>query len=198
VTANSLPAIPSVKALSDCWSQFVALGVHFLIFGHLRNTEALCATLFMAFSSAKLLRSSLDFGIERAASYSGTKADTPRSRRVVKLDETETVVLESKEDPYSESITGTPHWPSLRGFLQDHPRFCSYYECLFPAVSVQGYAVETVAVVSSFFCALSGISQGITGSGGTPRIVAYSVLDISKGAIRGLTGIVLVSCISLL
>jgi hypothetical protein len=152
----------------------------------------------MAFSSVKLLRSSLDFGVERAASYSGSKADTPRSRRVIKLDESETVVLELREDPYSELITGTPHWPSIRGFLQEHPRFCSYYECLFPAVSVQGYAVESVIVVSSFFCALSGISQGITGAGGPPRIVAYSLLDISKGAIRGLTGIVLVSCFSLL
>jgi hypothetical protein len=178
--------------------QFVAVGVHFLIFGHLRNTEAFCATLFMAFSSVKLLLSSLDFGKERAASCTGAKADTPRSRRVVKLDETETLVLELQESPYSETITGTPHWPSFREFLRDRPRFCSFYESIFPAISVHGYAVETVVVVSSFFCALSGISQGITGAGGPPRIVAYSMLDISKGAIRGLTGIVLVSCFSLL
>jgi hypothetical protein len=183
---------------SNARSQFVAVGVHFLIFGHLRNTEAFCAILFMAFSSAKLLRSALDFGKERAASRSGTKADTPRSRRVIKLDGTETIVLELRENPYSEPIACTPHWTSLHGFLHDHPRFCSFYEWLFPAISVQGYAVETVVAVSSFFCALSGISQGITGAGGPPRIIAYSLLDISKGAIRGLTGIVLVSCFSLL
>jgi hypothetical protein len=178
--------------------QFVAVGVHFLIFGHIRNTEAFCATLFMAFSSVKLLRSSLEFGNERAASRSGTKADTPRSRRVVKLDETETIVAESQEDADSELITGTPHWPSVRGFLHDHPRFRQYYECLFPAISVQGHAVETVVLVSSFCSALSGISQGITGSSGPPRILAYTVLDISKGAIRGLAGINLFSSVGLL
>ena len=154
--------------------------------------------MFMAFSFVKLLRSSFDFGKERAASLYGTKADTPRSRRVMKLDDTETLVLELKDRPYSESKTGTPHWPVVQSFLQDRPLFRSVYERLFPAISVQGCAVETILLVSSFFCALSGISQGMTGAGGPPRIIAYSVLDFSKGAIRGLTAMNLVSCLSLL
>ncbi len=186
-----------VTAYFSCL-QFVAVGVHFLIFGHLRNIETCCAMLFMAFSSVKLLQSSFDFGKERMARAIGTKADTPRSRQIIKFDETETLVLELQDGPFSETKTGTPHWHALHGFLQDHPRLRSCYECLFPAISVQGYAVETIVVVSSLFCALSGISQGTTGSGGPPRIVAYTVLDFSKGAIRGLTAINLVSSLSVL
>jgi hypothetical protein len=178
--------------------QFVAVGVHFLIFGHIRTAELFCAVLFMSFSFARIVQASLDFGKERDASVSCSLADTPRFHRRIKLDETETVVLELQESPSSEAITGTPHWPIVNGSLQNHPRFRSLYERLFPAISVRGYAVETVILLASFFCALSGISQGLTGAGGPPRIVAYSVLDVSKGAIRGLTGIVLVSCLSLL
>jgi hypothetical protein len=154
--------------------------------------------LFMAFSCVKLLQSSFDFGKERVASLYGTKADTPRLRRVIKFDDTETLVLELKDGPYSETKTGPPHWPVLQSFLQDRPLLRSVYERLFPAISVQGYAVETIIIMSSFFCALSGIAQGMTGAGGPPRIVAYSVLEFSKGAIRGLTAMNLVSCLSLL
>jgi hypothetical protein len=197
VTSSSLPASLFQITYNDR-PQFVAVGVHLLIFGHLRDTEAFCAMTFMAFSFVKLLRSSFDFGKERAASLYGTKADTPRSRRVMKLDDTETLVLELKDGPYSESKTGTPHWPVVQSFLQDRPLFRSVYERLFPAISVHGCAVETILLVSSFSCALSGISQGMTGAGGPPRIIAYSVLDFSKGAIRGLTAMNLVSCLSLL
>jgi hypothetical protein len=169
-----------------------------LIFGRMRTAEKFCAALFMAFSFARIVQASLDFGKERDASVAGKIADTPRLRRRIKLDETETVVLELQKSPDSEVITGTPHWPIVNASLQNHPRFRSWYESLFPAISVRGYTVETVILVFSFFCAASGVSQGLTGAGGPPRIVAYSVLDVSKGAIRGLTGIVLVSCLSLL
>jgi hypothetical protein len=192
------PMIPIYWPKYHSSPQFIAAGVHLLIFGEVRNTTAYCAVLFMSFSSVKIIQATLDFGKERHASSSGSTADTPRLQRKIKLDASETLVLEFQQSPYSETMMGTPHWPIVNSFLLEHPRFRSFYEVLFPAISVRGYAVETVVLVVTFCCALSGMSQGVTGAGGPPRIVAYSVLDISKGSIRGLTSIGLVSNLSLL
>jgi hypothetical protein len=152
----------------------------------------------MAFSFCRIVQYSFDFGKERDASASGRIADTPRLQRKICLDETETVVLELQASADSESMLGTPHWPSAAHFLHNHPRLRSWYETLFPAVSVAGYTVETVLLVLAFFVALSGISQGVTGAGGPPRVMAYSLLDLSKGATRGLIVSVFFACSSLL
>ena len=178
--------------------QFLAVGIHFLVFGHVRSIECCCAVLFMAFSFCRIVQFSFDFGKERHASAVGRTADTPRQQRKIHLDETETVVLELQDSPDSETLFGTPHWPSAAHFLQNHPRLRSWYETLFPAVSVAGYTVETILLVLSFFVALSGISQGVTGAGGPPRVIAYSLLDLSKGATRGLIVSVFFACSFLL
>jgi hypothetical protein len=178
--------------------QFISIGVHILIVGNIRKTESYCALLFMSFSFLKIIQSSIDFGKERCAAISGSICDTPRSQRKVQLDESETVVLGVRDSACSEAIIGTPHWSGVTGFLGDHPWFCSVYHSVFPALSVRGYAVESIIIVFAVFCAVSGISQGVTGAGGPPRIVAYSLLDISKGAIRGLAVVNLISCLSLL
>ena len=122
-------------------------------------------------------------------------ADTPRLMRRVKLDETETLVLELQATPSNGTIVGTPHWPLVSDFLQRHPRLCAVYERLFPAISMKGYSVETVLVVLSCFSVASGLAAGITGAGGPPTIVAYSIVDPSKGAIRGLVGLRVVTCV---
>jgi hypothetical protein len=152
----------------------------------------------MLFSLGKIIQFSIDFGKERAASIFGTVADTPRSKRKVHMDDTETVVLGIQETHYSEMVTGTPHWSIVRGCLQNNPRFCSWYETFLPAISVRGYAVESVVLAFSIVYALSGMAQGVTGAGGPPRIAAFTLLDISKGACRGLTGPLLISNLSLL
>jgi hypothetical protein len=154
--------------------------------------------MFMAFSFCKIIQFSFDFGKERAASSVGTLADTPRFKRKLRLDESETIVLEQQESPNSETFIGTPHWPVATEFLRDRPRLRFWYETLFPAISVSGYAVETVVVVLSFFSALAGAAQGLTGAGGPPRIAAFSFMDISKGASRGLTASVFYASLSLL
>ena len=166
----------------------------FLLFGYVRTIEASCAAFFMAFAFFKLLASILDFGKERNVALGRSSiACTPRLRRRVKLDETETLVLELQTTSYDETIVGTPHWPSVSNFLQGHPRLCAVYERLFPAISLQGYSVETVILVLACFSAPSGLAQGITGTGGPPIIVAYSLLDPTKGAILGLSGLVFVT-----
>ena len=149
----------------------------------------------MAFSFFKLILSSLDFGKERNVALGMSGADTPRLRRKVKLDETETLVLELQASAYEEIVVGTPHWPSVSDFLQGHPRLCAVYELLFPAISMQGHSVETVILVLSLFSVFSGIAQGISGAGGPPTIVAYSLVDPTKGAIRGLSGLRAVTCL---
>ena len=149
----------------------------------------------MAFAFFKLLASILDFGKERNVALGRSSiTDTPRLRRRVKLDETETLVLELQTTSYDETIVGTPHWPSVSNFLQGHPRLCAVYERLFPAISIQGYAVETVILVLACFSVPSGLAQGVTGSGGPPIIIAYSLVDPTKGAIRGFQGLLFVSC----
>jgi hypothetical protein len=178
--------------------QFLAVGVHFLIFGHVKSIEAFSAALFMSFSLIKIIQFSIDFGKERAASITGTIADTPRSKRKVQMDDTETVVLGVQESHYHEMMMGTPHWSVVHGYLQNNPRFCSWYEKFFPAVSVRGYAVESVVLAFSFFYALSGMAQGVTGSGGPLRIAAFTLMDISKGACRGMTWPALINSLLLL
>ena len=152
----------------------------------------------MSFSLIKIIQFSIDFGKERAALIFGTIADTPRSRRKVQMDDSETVVLGVQESHYSEMITGTPHWSIVHGYLQNNPRFCAWYERFLPAVSVRGYAVDSVVLAFSFFYALSGMAQGVTGSGGPLRIAAFTVLDISKGACRGMAWPILINSLSLL
>ena len=149
----------------------------------------------MSFAFFELLASSLDIGKERNVALGRSSADTPRLRRRVKLDETETLVFELQATPYDETIAGTPHWPLVSDFLQRHPRLCAVYERLFPAISMKGYSVETVLVVLSCFSVASGLAAGITGAGGPPTIVAYSIVDPSKGAIRGLVGLRVVTCV---
>ena len=149
----------------------------------------------MSFAFFKLIASSLDFGKERNVALGRSGADTPRLRRRVKLDETETLVFELQATPYEETIAGTPHWPSVSNFLQRHPLLCAVYERIFPAISMKGYSVETVLVVLSCFSVASGLAAGITGAGGPPTIVAYSIVDPSKGAIRGLVGLRVVTCV---
>ena len=154
--------------------------------------------MFMAFSFCKIIQFSIDFGKEQAAAAAGTLADTPRLKRKIRLDESETVVLEQQESPYSEAVIGTPHWSVASEFLRDRPRLRFWYETLFPAISVSGYTVETVLVVLAFFSAIAGTAQGLTGAGGPPRIAAFSFMDVSKGASRGLTASVFYTSLSLL
>jgi hypothetical protein len=175
--------------------QFVTIGVSLLVYGHIRTAETFCACLFMSFAFFKLLASALDFGKERSAAPGRSSADTPRLRRKVKLDETETLVFELQATPSDDTIVGTPHWPSVSDFLQRHPRLRAVYERLFPAISLKGYSVETVIVVLSCFSVASGLSAGITGASGPPTIIAYSTVDATKGAIRGLIGLRVVSCV---
>ena len=191
---NLLPPLVALLVAPHACLQFVDIGVSFLVDGYIRTVEASCASLFMAFAFFKLIASSLEFGKERNVALGRSSADTPRLRRRVKLDETETLVLELQATPYDETFVGTPHWPSVSDFLQGHPRLCAVYERLFPAISIQGYAVETVILVLACFSIPSGLAQGITGAGGPPIIIAYSLLDPTKGAIRGLSGLVFVTC----
>ena len=61
-----------------------------LIYGDARVTEAGCCMLFMALAAAKIIAATLDYGKEREVLLAGQKSD--RVRRIVKLDDTETVV----------------------------------------------------------------------------------------------------------
>jgi hypothetical protein len=168
--------------------QFASVGVGFLLHSDAKSLEAMCALLLMVFSAVKLIDSSVDFGKERIAALAGNStADTPRFRRKIKLDETETVVLELQETRYDANRAGTPHWPVIRDFVNENPRFQSLYERIFPPISIRGYAVETVLVALCFSCVGSGVAQSVA-SAGPPRIVAYNLLEVSKGAIRGLNG----------
>jgi hypothetical protein len=174
------------------------VGVSFLIFGHVQTVEWFSASLFMLFSFSKLIQSSLNFGKERNIALGRFSMDTPRLRRKLALDETETVVLQLQASPNEEIITGTPHWPAVSLFLQGRPRLCAVYERILPAISMEGYSVETVFVINAVFRALSGLSQGTTGSGGPPVIAAYAWFNPTKGAIRGLSGLSFVTCGSLM
>ena len=169
-----------------------------LIFGNVKTVEWFCAALFMLFSFSKLIQSSLNFGKERNIALGRFSMTTPRLRRQLALDETETLVLELQASPNAEIITGTPHWPSVSHFLQGRPRLCAVYERIFPAISMEGYSVETVLGIHSVFRALSGLSQGMTGAGGPPAIAAYAWFNPTKGAIRGLSGLGFVTCGSLM
>jgi hypothetical protein len=150
----------------------------------------------MSFSFCKLVLSSLDFGKERDAALGRSSGDTPRLRRRVKLDETDTLVLELQASPFDHTVVGTPHWPSVSNVLHDHPRLRAVYERIFPAISVKGYSVETVLLVLSCARSLSGITQGMMGAGGPPAIAAYALVDPTKGAIRGLSGLIFVTCVT--
>jgi hypothetical protein len=170
--------------------QFAIVGVRLLLHSDVVSTEAVCALFFMAFSAVKLLETSMAFGIERSAKQSGNLRMAPEYERRIKLDETETVVLELQENQESACIAGTPHWPVIEHILDDKPRLRSLYERILPSISFRGYAVETVLVVLSCSCILSGVGQSFASSG-PPRIIAYNMMDLSKGAIRGLNGILL-------
>lgn len=173
--------------------QFATVGLGFLLRSDADSLETTCALLLMAFSAVKLIESSVDFGKERVAALAGdSNAGTSRFRRKIKLDETETVVLELQETRYDSIRTGTPHWPVVRDFLHEHPRFQSLYERVFPPISFRGCAVETVLVVLCLSCVASGVGQSFASSG-PPRIVAYNLLEVSKGAIRGLNGVLVLS-----
>lgn len=153
------------------------------------TTEAVCALFFMAFSAVKLVETSMAFGIERSGKQEGNLT-APEFERRIKLDETETVVLELQENLKSACRTGTPHWPVIEHLLDDKPRLRTLYERILPSISFRGYAVETVLVVLSCSSILSGVGQSFASSG-PPRIIAYNMMDLSKGAIRGLNGILL-------
>jgi hypothetical protein len=160
-----------------------AAGVSFLIFGNAADTEAGCCMLFMAFAAVKIIAATLDYGKERQVLRAGQKSD--RARRIVEMDETDTIVLGIQETEFSEAATGTPHWPIVADVLEDHPRFQRVYEAVFPAISVRGFAVETVACTLLFFEGLAGFTQGLFGSG-IVKVLAFVTLDISKGAMRGM------------
>ncbi len=156
-----------------------------------QRLEAICALFLMVFAAVNLIKTSVEFGKERIAVLVGNStAETPRLCGQIKLDETETVVLQLQETQESPSRAGTPHWPIIRDFVDDNPRFQSLYDRIFPAISIRGYAVETVLVVLSLSCMASGVGQSFASSG-PPRIVAYNMLEVSKGAIRGLNGVLL-------
>ena len=160
-----------------------AAGVSFLIFGNAADTEAGCCMLFMAFAAVKIIAATLDYGKERQVLRAGQKSD--RARRIVEMDETDTIVLGIQETEFSEAATGTPHWPIVAAVLEGHPRFQRVYEAVFPAISVRGFAVETVACTLLFFEGLGGFTQGLYGSG-IVKVLAFVTLDISKGAMRGM------------
>jgi len=160
-----------------------AAGVSFLIFGNAADTEAGCCMLFMAFAAVKIIAATLDYGKERQVLRSGQKSD--RARRIVKMDETETVVLGIQETELSEAATCTPHWPIVAAALEDHPRFQRVYETVFPAISVRGFAVETVACTLLFFEGLGGFTSGLFGSG-IVKVLAFVSMEFSKGAMRGM------------
>lgn len=154
-----------------------------LIYGDARVTEAGCCMLFMALAAAKIIAATLDYGKEREVLRAGQKSD--RVRRIVKLDDTETVVLGVQETEYSEAATGTPHWPIVAAFLQEHPRLQRVYEIIFPAISVRGFAVETVFGTITFFEGLAGFTAGLFGSG-IVKVLAFITMEFSKGAMRGM------------
>jgi hypothetical protein len=171
--------------------QFATVGVDLFLHSDATKLEAICAVLLMTFTAVKIIETTVDFGKERLAALVGNcTAETPRCFRKITLDETETVVLELQETSHGVSRTDTPHWPIIRDFLNYNPRFQSLYDRIFPAISFRGYAVETVLAVLSLSCMVSGVGQSFACSG-PPRIVAYNVLDVSKGAIRGLNGVLL-------
>jgi hypothetical protein len=181
----------TVRQMPHSFLQFATVGVDILLHSDAKKLEAICAVLLMTFAAVKIIEATVDFGKERLAALVGDcTADTPRRCRKIKLDETETVVLELQETSHDSSRAGTPHWPIIRDFLNDNPRFQSLYDRIFPAISFRGYAVETVLAVLSLSCMASGVGQSFASSG-PPRIVAYNMLDVSKGAIRGLNGVLL-------
>ena len=139
--------------------------------------------LGIAASTLKHVCRQLGIGRWPWRSWRSQKSD--RARRIVKMDETETVVLGIQETELSEAATGTPHWPIIAAALEDHPRFQRVYETVFPAISVRGFAVETVACTLLFFEGLGGFTQGLYGSG-IVKVLAFVTLDISKGAMRGM------------
>ena len=91
---NLLPPLLALLVAPHTCLQCVDIGVTVLGYGYIRTVEASCAAFFMAFAFFKLLASSLEFGKERNVALGRISVDTPRLRRRVKLDETETLVLE--------------------------------------------------------------------------------------------------------
>jgi hypothetical protein len=154
-----------------------------LIYGDAKVTEAGCCMLFMTLAAVKIIAATLDYGKEREVLRAGQKSD--RVRRIVKLDETETVVLGVQETEHSEAATGTPHWPIVAAFLQENPRLQRVYEIIFPAISVRGFAVETVFGTLMFFEGLAGFTAGLFGSG-IVKVLAFITMEFSKGAMRGM------------
>jgi hypothetical protein len=163
--------------------QFVGFGVRMLIYGNAHFTEAGCCLLFMSLAAVKIIATTLDYGKERQTLRAGQKSN--RVRRIVKFDETETVVLGIQENEFSEADVCTPHWPLVSAFLENYPRLRHVYEAIFPAISVRGYAVETVICTLSFFEGLAGFTAGLFGSG-VVKVLAFIAMDFSKGAMRGM------------
>ena len=164
--------------------QFVAVGVRLLIYGNAKVTEAGCCMLFMALSAVKIIAAALDYGAEREVLRLG-KTSERGFRRIVKLDETETVVLGVQETEFTEAVTTTPHWRIVTAFLEGYPRFQHVYETIFPPISVRGFAVETVSSTLCFFEGLAGFTAGLFGSG-IVKVLAFITMDFSKGAMRGM------------
>jgi len=144
-------------AIEDCadvsWRNHVTLSSVRDCWGASSLTQRCCISrgsvcpVCMAFSAVELLETSMAFGIERSAKQSGNLRMVPEYERRIKLDETETVVLELQENQESACIAGTPHWPVIEHILDDKPRLRSLYERILPSISFRGYAVETVLVV---------------------------------------------------
>jgi hypothetical protein len=96
--------------------QFAAVGVSLLLHSNVESTERICALFFMVFSAFKLTEISLKIGQRRNSERLGDVDAAPLFDRKIKLDETETVVLELQEGQNGAEVTNVPHWPIIRDF----------------------------------------------------------------------------------
>jgi hypothetical protein len=77
------------------------------------------------------------------------------------------------------------HWPKIQNYLNNN---CSknniiMYNRIFPPICQ--YTVETVLIALTICGATSGFLGGLIGTSSPPQLIAFSMLDLSKGSIRG-------------
>ena len=93
------------------------------------------------------------------------------------LDENQTYVTNPNMEMY--------HEPCLNNFYKRHPSFNNLLIRWFPQISESNISVELI-IASLLTCGVfSGFLGGATGTSSPPQILTFTLLDMTKGSMRG-------------
>ena len=180
------------------------LGVILLVKSNPLDFSIVVGALFCLFSLAKLISTTLDFGLKRKESEADILCAANCLRRPTPHTEVkgetkavdfvhDDIYLSSESEQKSvkpqlcsaETVLLQPatHWPCVQTRIDKLTCLQTLVCPFFPPICE--YAVETVVLVICVSGCMSGFIGGLIGTSSPPQMVAFAQLGMTKGSIRG-------------